>query len=142
MELTKFGALVQFALELEQGAAAFYNEAEKQAGGDSLKAVFSSLLSDCRKNAQRLERIRREDVNEMLLESVHGIHGETYSMPEVSAAGTGGLVAAAKVTEETLARYYRDIVSKLSLPDAARSFSRLADSHARNEARVADLAPQ
>jgi hypothetical protein len=131
MELTKFGAVVQFALELERRAAACCQETERQAQGDALSGALAAIAARNRKNAQRLERICRQDVNEMLLEAIQGIDSSNYALSDG---------APLREIEATLARYYHDVAARLSLPEAARSFSRLADAHTRDQAILAELA--
>ena len=69
MRLSKFGMILRFAMDLEQQAIEFYESAAKAQG--------SRELYDCaaasRKRLSRLQRMRRELVNEMLLEPISGM---------------------------------------------------------------------
>jgi len=73
MELNTFGALLKFALELEEAAARFYEGAANAARDEALRNALAARAESAKKNTQRLERVRREQVNEMLLESIEGL---------------------------------------------------------------------
>ena len=74
MELNKFGVILRFALDMEERAAEFYEAAEKAAPSPG----HESAGREARRNVQRLQRIRRELVNEMLLEAISGFD---YPLP-------------------------------------------------------------
>jgi len=74
VELNKFGVILKFAVDMEERAAEFYEAAENAA--PSLKR--ESAGAQARKNVLRLQRMRRELVNEMLLEAIRGFD---YPLP-------------------------------------------------------------
>lgn len=141
MELTTFGGLLKFALELERAATQFYGEAAEAAPELGLKAGFEELITEGKKDKQRLERLRRESVNEMLLESFQGLEGDDYRVelkpsPEM---GDDELLALALQLEGVLERFYCDAAGRLSLPEVARGFERLAKEHAQRKVKLEEI---
>jgi rubrerythrin len=138
MELNTFGALLKFALELEEAAARFYEKAAKAARDEAPRSGLAARAESARKNRQRLERVRREQVNEMLLESIEGLRESDYRAggDASAAAADDDLTASAAELEAACERFYRDAAERLSIPEVVRSFQGLADAHARNRAQL------
>lgn len=113
MQLGTFGAIISFALELEQQAASFY---EGQGRDKQAK--------NARKRIKRLERARRESVSEMILESITGLDSDNYQ-PDLSGDQP------ARALAENARRFYTDAAAKLPIKEVARLFRRLADDHAK-----------
>lgn len=141
MEITTFGALLQFALELEGTAAQFYEEAAKVAQQAENREGFKASAVEGKKHRRKLERIRRENINEMLLESFQGLEGDDYRV-EVKlspAMGDSELLALALRLEGALERFYRDAARRLSLPEVARGFERLAKEHVQRKVKLGEI---
>ncbi len=138
MELNTFGALLKFALELEDAAARCYEEAAQAARDEALRSALAARAESTKRNRQRLERVRREQVNEMLLESIEGLRESDYRPAADPAPGAAGedLTASAAELESACERFYRDAAERLSIPEVVRSFQRLADAHARSRAQL------
>ena len=83
MELGTFGAILGFAMDLEERAAGFY-EAGAQGG---LEGPFGELARGSYKRLRRLERARREWVVEMILEPITGLYSGAYPVDLDSEAG-------------------------------------------------------
>jgi rubrerythrin len=131
MELGTFGAILRFAMELEQRAVDFYG-----AAGGELEEVFGELAQGSRKRRNRLERARREMVVEMVLESIIGLDRDTYSVSLSLEVDEAGLLRQARVLEETSARFYQDAADRMPIREVVRLFQRLARE---NEQRGAQL---
>jgi rubrerythrin len=127
MELGTFGAILGFAMDLEERAAAFYG----RAAHGNLEHVFDDRAQDVRKRLRRLERARRELVSEMILESITGLNGDNYAVTLDAEADEGTLLAQARDLEAASTRFYRDAAAKMPIREVARLFRRLADEHAR-----------
>lgn len=141
MELTTFGALLRFALELEGKVTAFYREAARAARAERLKSALEELARECERHRQRLERERRENINEMLLESILGLKAEDYQVAlDASAQGQHDkLLDQALELETTLEKFYREAVSRLSVPEVARGLTRLAEAHGRHRLKLSEV---
>jgi len=126
-ELRTFGAVIRFAAAHEAEAVAYY-ERWMAKGGDR-PALIASLASRHAKRAARLERLVREQLNEMILEPIAGLCAEDYAITSEES-----LCAASAIELETrLARLYSDLVEHAgrALGVAARSLSRFADESQR-----------
>jgi rubrerythrin len=132
MELGTFGAIVSYAIELEEQAAVFY---EGVTGG-SLAETFAELAKGSRKRLDRLQRARQELIAEMILEPITGLNALDYGVALDSAADEAGLRSQARALEETSARFYRDAAAKMPIKEVVRLFERLLGE---NEKRLAKL---
>ena len=70
MPLISFGSILSFAEELEKQDEAFYAAAAANPAFAELKDLFNQFLKDTRKNIKNVQRARRENVTEMILEPV------------------------------------------------------------------------
>ncbi len=132
MELGTFGAVLKFALELEERAATFY-EAGAEGG---LAEVFGDLARGSRKRVRRLEQARRELVNEMILESITELDEEEYRVELDVGAEEPERLRQARALEETAARFYRDAASRMPIREVVRLFERLARENDKRRARL------
>ena len=125
MQLSKFGAILKFAIELERRAAEFYlaaAEAQPGRGHEQCAAVSEKRLS-------RLERMRRELVNEMLLEPIGG-----FEQPDLPDLDTGSMgpetIQQRRVQiEQARKRFYTTASAKIATvaPAVSRAFRKMAD---------------
>ncbi len=128
MNLGTFGAILRFAMELEEHAATFY-AAAAQTGAE---APFEAFARSARKRLKRLERARREGISEMILESITGLDGDHYRV----SPGPGTDAAEMPALEEAAVCFYRDAAAKLPIREVVRLFERLAREHERQRARL------
>jgi hypothetical protein len=142
-ECTTFGAVIRFALELEKGSVAVYEELAnepKYAGGAE---TFKALAAAHKKRGDLLEHTRREKLNEMILEPIQDLKREDYLIDTKVPAGAD-LKAAARFAgkiEETSSRFYLDSskVAKMLLAEAARIMERLGKENQANKAKLESL---
>ena len=139
MELSTFGAVLRFALDLESQLAQFYTKAAGTATRESLRADLADLAAAGERSGRRLEQVRRQQVNEMLLEPIHGIDASAYRVEPALPTDDATLLAAALHNERVAERFYQDMASLLSIPEVVRSLSRMADAHAQNRQRLSSL---
>jgi hypothetical protein len=111
--LNSFGSILSFAIELETRIRDYY-----QAAGSSARAA------DADKRRVNLERVRRENVTEIKLEPIEGLHEGNYTVnvEDTSAAGQSAL-------EATAARFYTDVAPKINVREAQRALERCARQH-------------
>jgi rubrerythrin len=136
MELNTFGAVLRFALELESRLATFYGDAAQTIGDVSARRVLTELAEAGEQNTRKLEQVRRQQVNEMLLEPIHDVDAAQYEPDLGPRAGEDAVLAAARRAESTAERFYHDMARLLSIPEVARSFARMAEAHARNRQKL------
>ena len=130
MELGTFGAIMSFALDLEQRAADYYEQAAPDA------ALFAELAKGTRKRLKRVERARREGVAEMILESITGLDSDDYAVELNTDADATTQTEQAKVLEESSAQFYRDAAAKMPIREIVRLFERLAKENDQRKAQL------
>ncbi len=129
-ELTSFGLLFKFAIVMERAAA---EHAGLAAERDECAERCSELTDCARRHAKRgeqLERIRRERLNEVVLERIDGMDRAAYIPvlePPSGEKVTQGIVA----LEESSARFYDDAagVAAHVLAGVEKTLRKLADEN-------------
>jgi rubrerythrin len=128
MELGTFGAIMSFAMKIEEKAISFYERADLDLPSDLLQ----ELARGNQKRFKRVERARREGVAEMILESIRGLNSDNYQFQTIS---DSHLEEASRI--ETLSKqFYLDAAEKLPIREIARLFRRLAQE---NEKRISSI---
>jgi hypothetical protein len=138
MDLGTFGAILRFAMDWEQRAAEFYEQAAR-AGNEVL---FQEMAGGARKRIGRLEQARREGVAEMILESITGLDGDAYTVALDPTADGAALLRQAQSLEESAARFYRDAAARLPIREVMRLFQRLGQEHESAGQRFGEAASQ
>ncbi len=120
-ELTSFGTLFRFAVALEEAGA---RVSARAPGGESELTAYCAQRHCAR--AAQLERLRRERLNEVVLQPVSGLSREKYLA--WCAPGTTTELGALLALEEASALFYEDAASVASrlLGGVERTFRRLA----------------
>ncbi len=141
-ELTNFGSLIRYAVELEGATAAFYQEAARLLGPGVPADVARRLSEDHESRRGLLERTRQQKLNEMVLEPITGLDGMRYLFD----AAVGSRAEArpkALALEEVGARLYHESAetAKALLTEAARTFRKLGDGNTRNLSLIRDGFP-
>lgn len=114
--LNTFGAIMTFAIELETQIRDYY-----QSAGDATRAA------DADKRRLNFERVRRENVTEIKLEAIEGLHEADYVLNTTDTSPAGQ-----KAVEETAARFYADTAPKINVREAQRALERGAKQHTQN----------
>ncbi len=120
-ELSTFGAILSFAIQLEGEAAAFYaSEAWAPSTAES-QATREALARVHRKHQRDGERVRREQVTEMILEPIYGLYEEDWHI-DLSVADR----AAAVELENKLGAFYTAAAGQVALPAVARYLTKVS----------------
>lgn len=142
-EITTFGTLVRFALELERVAAAVDEELAADPSCAAGSEVFRALAESHRSRVALLEETRREKLNEAVLEPISDIRGSDYVFDTDVPKGAGLKASAAFAAgaEESSARFYADTarIAKSILHGAVRIFERMAKENLSNKAKLEGL---
>ena len=132
MPLINFGSILNFAEEVENQGEAFFAAAAANPACGSHQAMFEQFAANAGKHKKIVQRTRRENVTEMILE---GIEGFTRAPYQENAEGAETMsaddaLAAARRLEERCLRYYQDAAEKLkALSEVARALKQLAKKH-------------
>lgn len=123
-ELNSFGTLLKFAIALEEVLGELARRAAER--GDC--EPFKDELADCaRKHGKRggqLERLKRERLNEVVLQAITGMDGKDYEPATDLDAGAAKVIADG---EERAARFYADAATKAAevMPGVDKTLKKL-----------------
>ncbi len=132
MELGTFGAIIKFALDIETKVGNFYESASDIVKDAELVSIFADLVVRGQKRKKTLERVRRENVTEMILEPILEFDSESYSIDiEISeSANNDNLRTLATNIETTLQKFYTTAAVKTDfLIEAAYAFELLSEKN-------------
>ncbi len=132
-ELTNFGSLVRFALELEASTAVFYAAAADRLDPGRPAQLASALAKQHEDRRRLLERTRQQKLNEMVLEPITGLDGGRYVF-DAALSAADEVPRKAVALERTASLLYTEssAVAQSLLTEAARTFRKLADENERN----------
>jgi len=141
-ELTTFGSILRFAIELEAATSAFYGSAVDVLEKDGLEALARELSAQHANRHRLLERARQR-VNEMVLEPIGGLDGGRYAFDPTPAPGDA-VLARALALEEIAGRFYAETsaAAKQTLVEASRTFRKLGEENRGNVARLRGIGTQ
>lgn len=141
-ELTNFGSLIRFALELEAATSAYYAKAAANPAMERQADLFRTLATEHEDRRRLLEQTRQQKLNEMVLEPVTGLDGARYAV-DASVGPPAETVQRASRLEEVAALFYGEtsVVAQSLLTEAARTLRKLADENVRNLARLRGSSP-
>jgi hypothetical protein len=123
-ELGTFGAICTFGAALEGETVLGLEKAAATSDARAISDLLNDMAQTHRKRQRQLERIRRENVTEMILEPISGFYEEEWQLdPGMTAEKTAAL-------EEKLQRFYLAAAVKVSIPQVARQFTKLAEENA------------
>jgi len=129
MPLINFGSILNFAEDIESQDAEYYARAAETQAGAPHKDLFGRLAADARKRVKVVQRTRRENVTEMILEPIQDFTRAPFqcSLPDVAGSDTDKLLGCAREMETRALAYYQEAAAKLkALPEVARELKRLA----------------
>ena len=128
MALSTFGAIMGFAAQMVGQTRDAYKALIEKAKDPALKELLQALAVEKEKNHSLMEKTRRENVTEMILEPVTGLHEEDY---EVDLKGLGqrddaDLLRVALILEQREKNFFQDASAKVPLPEVARIFRKIS----------------
>ncbi len=141
MALTTFGAIMGFAAEMAEKTEEVFKTLVSKAKAQGLRDVLQGLAEEEAKNRNLMVRTRRENVTEMILEPVAGLRQEDYEIDLrwSELMEDADLLKAALMVEERQRRFFRDVSSKVPLPEVARIFRKVAQKKEENLTRLQSL---
>jgi rubrerythrin len=130
-----------FAAELVKQAEDHYRALASDAKDSALKEVLEALSGEEVKTYALMMRARRENVTEMILEPVSGLHREDYEMDlKVPDHGEDAeIIRTALMLEERGKKFFQDASAKVPLPEVARIFRKVAQKKEENLRRLQGL---
>ena len=130
-----------FAAKMVGQAEQTYNTLVQKAKDPDLREALQILLGEEKKNRSLMEKTRRENVTEMILEPISGLGQEEYEVSPViqDRMEDADLLKAALALEEREKRFFQDASSKVSLPEVARIFRKIVQKKEDNLAKLQRL---
>ena len=142
MPLVNFGSILNFAEELEQQDEAFYTAAAGNPACAEQKALFEQFAADANKNIKNIQRTRRENVTEMILEPIKDFVRAPFCEKCEGAAtmNASEAIDAAKTLEDRAERYCTEAAAKIkALPEVARALKTVGKKHTAHLRKLAEL---
>lgn len=137
--LNTFGAILSFAIELEDTLQRYYQQAASVVAGDSSE-VFDNFARKSGKRKQRLVGIRQENITEMVLEPITGLNDEDYALTIGNPATSAEALTEAIRLEERVERFYSDSGPKLNVTEPRRALQKFAQETAERLSELRQLA--
>jgi tripartite-type tricarboxylate transporter receptor subunit TctC len=142
MPLINFGSILSFAEELEKQDLAFYSDAVGNPACSIYSEMFAQFSKEAKKNIQNVQRTRRENVTEMILENIEGFTRAPYCA-ECGLAGEmeiADILETANRLEDRAVRYYTAAAEKMKAQsEVARVLKQLGKKHGARQAKLAPL---
>jgi rubrerythrin len=142
MPLENFGSILNFAEGLEVQNRDFFSAAAANPACGEIKDLLEKFAADGKKNIATVQRTRRENVTEMILEPIQDFSRAPFC-EECAGAGSMGKTEAletARRLEDRAQRYYTEAADKIkALPEVSRSLKTLAKNHAAHLKALAEL---
>ncbi len=106
-----------------------------------LREALQVLLEEEGKNYSLMERTRRENVTEMILEPIAGLHQADYEieMKGMDQTMDADLLKTALALEERERRFFSEVSEKVPLPEVGRIFRKMAQKKERSLAKLKTL---
>jgi len=142
MPLENFGSILNFAESLEKQDQEFFSAAADNPECADHREIFVQFAKDSAKNIKTVQRTRRENVTEMILEPIRDFTRAPYC-EECEAAGgmsAAEVLATANRLVDRAERYYTEAAVKIkALPEVARALKTISKKHKAHRQKLASL---
>ena len=132
MPLENFGSILNFAEELEKQDQAFFSAVAGNPACGEHKEMFEQFASDAGKNVKTVQRTRRENVTEMILEPIRNFVRGPYceECETADSMGVEDALATARRLVDRAERYYSEAAEKIKAqPEVARALKTIGKKH-------------
>jgi len=142
MPLENFGSILNFAEELELQDLGFYKILVDNPACADHKPMFEAFAATIDKNVKSVQRTRRENVTEMILEPIKDFIRAPFCEECVGADKMDAAEAldAAHRLEERAVRYYTEAAVKIKAqPEVARALKLIGKKHSAHLAKLGEI---
>lgn len=132
MPLVNFGSILTFAETIENEQLEFCNALLTQTQCADLKPWLQALIKSAQKRLAEVRRVRRENVTEMILETIQGFSREPFvlALPEPSALPLQDITPLVIQMGNRAAAFYETAAEKLKgQAEVARALKGLKKKH-------------
>ncbi len=142
MPLKGFGVILTFAETIETENKDFYLKGKARLPEGEHKNFLDELIKEKEKQIKQVQRVRRENVAEMILEPVENFTRDPFliDVDKLEAADPGTVMEAARKLEERNRSYYKEAAKKMkALPEVASALQQLEKKQKKLLARIDEL---
>lgn len=142
MPLTNFGAILNFAETVEREDLEFYRKVSSTPAAAPYRVMFEMFAGEGKKNVSLVQRTRRENVTEMILEPIRDFVREGYqeAVGDPEGMDLPAILAAVSIIENRAIRYYTDAAEKIrALPEVSRALKTLAKKRTKRIGQMQNL---
>ena len=142
MPLENFGSILNFAEQIESEDQAFYGILLKNPTCADQKSLYEGLSNDAAKNVKDIQRTRRENVTEMILEPIKDIVRAPFceECPGADSLSAAEALETARRLETRAFRYYTEAAEKIKAqPEVARALKILGKKRKAHIDRLAEV---
>jgi rubrerythrin len=142
MPLENFGSILNFAEELELQDLGFYKTVAENPACADKKLLFEELAAAINKNVKSVQRTRRENVTEMILEPIKDFIRAPFceECQGAESMNASEAVDAARRLEERAVRYYTEAAVKIKAqPEVARALKTIGKKHSAHLIKLGEL---
>ena len=130
-ELTSFGTLLTFAHSLEETAGAFAHQAARCKACNERREELENCADRHKRRSEQVDRIRRERLNEVVLQPIYGMERARYLPHNVIVSDSceaEELLDGVAALEERVAAFYEETATRAQnvLGGVERTFKKLA----------------
>lgn len=139
MPLQNFGSILNFAEELEQLDQRFYEVALTNPACGAHERLFAGLAVEAGKNVKTVQRLRRENVTEMILEPVQDFTRASFceGCAEAAVLTAAEVLQTAQRLEARAERYYLEAAGKIqALSEVSRALRTLGKIRKARAAKI------
>lgn len=147
MDIATFGALLRFAMELEEQCLTAYQETSENADETRIKETFRNLAEQNKKSRLQLERLYQDnifsDMDVGVQEPIPGLNRSDYldENGALSDASSSHLLTMAIHLEERAQKFYLDaaLQCKAQRPSVTRTLDKLASEKSERKNMLESL---
>ncbi len=142
MPLINFGSILTFAEKIETQNRDFYAAITQNSECVECHDLFAQFVRDAQKNIKNVQRARRENVTEMILEQIRDFTRDPFceSYEGADAMNVQQAMATALKLEDRAVRYYGEAAKKLkAMSEVSRTLKTLAKKHTGRYNKLKEL---
>lgn len=142
MPLKSFGSILTFAEEIEVQDRAFYSEAAQNHECTDILALTEQFFNECKKNIAIIQRTRRENVTEMILEPISDFVRAPFCIEKQNAKkmNAAKVLEFTKIIEQRSLNYYTQSSAKMkALPEVSNVLKLLEKKHAARLRKIDNI---
>ncbi|SMC98369.1 hypothetical protein SAMN02746065_11895 [Desulfocicer vacuolatum DSM 3385] len=142
MPLINFGSILGFAEEIENQQLEFYNDVLKNSDCHACHAPFETFAKAAKKRVKEVLRVRRENVTEMILETIEGFERKAFliTLEDVSAMAPRAVAHNALELSNRSISFYKEAAQRLKgQAEVALALKNLAKKHGKELKKLQEL---